>query len=404
MTNDTEKSDFYVLITGANGGLGLSIAKRLITEFVKTRPTQIITLIITTRSASKSSSTLTQLLSHISTLSSDARQRVRLSSFQVDLTNLSTVLTLSKNLHASIPKLDVAIFNAGMGIFTGIDWVKCYYRLLTGWINAVTHPDYKLQAVGCTAAQRCGGEIGEVFAANVFGHYFLGHEVMGLLNRSGSGSSGGVGQAAGRIIWVSSLEAYAHAFDVNDIEGIRAKISYESSKRLTDILSLTSLDPCTRPWTTAYYNPELPDRTTTNDEIPKRNRVKMLLAHPGICATAIVALPLLLWYCMTLAFFVARWFGSPWHTISTWIGAASVCKLALASEEEIVQMDAERIKIGSGTNRWGTEMLRITDVEGFGTKNRKDGGDDNEEQTKILGREVWKTVEELRKVWREKLV
>ncbi|KAF8254147.1 NAD(P)-binding protein, partial [Wilcoxina mikolae CBS 423.85] len=368
-------TDFYVLVTGANSGLGLSIVKRLVTDFLRNYPSsQTITIIFTTRSTKKSTATLTQLLTHLSRQGPSANLRIRFSTSQVDLTDLRSVTALSQHLKNTIPKLDAAIFNAGMGAFTGISWLACFSALARNWVDAVTHPAYKLQDVGWMAHKTDGEGIGEVFCANVFGHYYLAHEVMGLLRKG-----------AGRIVWVSSLEAYQWAYDMEDIEGRRSKFSYESSKRITDVLALTSSLAATKPWAESFFRVE-------GEEEEGRGNVKTYVCHPGVCATAMIDLLPILWYCMTLSFYIARWLGSPWHTISTHTGANSPVHLALAREEELAEGTAERVKWGSGSDRAGNEVLIPTEVEG-------EGGEKWEE----LGRETWKQLEELRVAWKATL-
>ena len=161
----------------------------------------------------------------------------------MDLTDLASVAALSTHLLSTLPKLDAAILNAGMGAFTGIDWLSAFAALAKNWIAAVTSPEYKIQAVGRTVTQPVGGDVGEVWAANVFGHYYLSHELVPLLAK---------GQ--GRIVWISSLEAYPWTLDTADLEGRKATHSYEASKRLTDVLALTSALPATKPWADRYFS------------------------------------------------------------------------------------------------------------------------------------------------------
>jgi len=362
--------------TDLRSGLGLSIAKRLCTNFLTTHPTsQTLTIIFTTRSSRKSTTTLSLLIDHLTTLDRSghsATLRIRFSTTQVDLTSLLSVASLSKHLLHNFPHLDAVIFNAGMGAFTGIDWIGCLISLAKNWIEAVTHPVFKIQAMGRTTAQPVGGDVGEVFCANVFGHYYLAHEIMSLLRK---------GQ--GRIIWVSSLEAYARVFDKDDIEGRKASHSYEASKRLTDVIVLTSSLPAANPWVDSYFR---------SGEEKGDRKPKMYVCHPGICATAMVDLHVVLFYCMTMAFYIARWLGSPWHTISTETGANAPVHLALACDEELVETGAERKKWGSGSDCMGKGVLRVTDVE-------EESGEEWEE----LGRDVWRQMEELRVMWKSKL-
>ncbi|KAA8910253.1 hypothetical protein FN846DRAFT_898067 [Sphaerosporella brunnea] len=374
----TLHTDNYYLVTGANGGLGLSIAKRLCRDFLLTQPSdKTVTIIFTTRSSRKSTATLSTLLSYLATLDAQghaATLRVRFSTAQVDLTDLRSVIALAKHLNHTFPKLDAVIFNAGMGAFLGIDWLNAFKSLALNWVEAVTHPTYKIQAVGRVITQAGTGEdLGEIFCANVFGHYYLAHEVLPLLRKG-----------LGRVVWISSLEAYAWAYSEKDLEGRAASHSYESSKRLTDVLALTSDLKATKPWADGF----LGEQQNADGE----RKVKLFTCHPGICATSMVELPLVLWYCMTLAFYIARWLGSPWHSISTEAGANSAVHLALIGEEELKETKAERKKWGSGSDRAGREVLKITEVEG-------EGG----EEWEALGRETWRQMEELRVMWKKRL-
>jgi 3-keto steroid reductase len=52
-----------------------------------------------------------------------------------------------------------------------------------------------------------------------------------------------------RIIWIGSVTTLPHFFSLSDIQCVRARGAYESSKRLTDLLVLTSEFPSTAPYT-----------------------------------------------------------------------------------------------------------------------------------------------------------
>lgn len=262
-----------------------------------------------------------------------------------------------------------------MGAFVGIDWLNCFRTLFQDWVKAVTFPTFKLQAVGWKTVQPApiSGEIGSVFGANVFGHYYLVHELMGLLSAG-----------KGRIIWTSSLESYPWTFKTDDIEGIKASHSYESTRRLTDIISLTSELPSSALYTATFFK--------TPGGTEKSRRPKTYLTHPGVCATAIVQLHIILIWCMCLSFYIARWLGSPWHTISSYSGAKAAVWIAMATDEELEDKKAERVKWGSSTDKSGKEMVKATPVEG-------EGG----EEWEALGRDCWQQMEGLRMDWKKKL-
>ncbi|CUS11808.1 unnamed protein product [Tuber aestivum] len=381
----SEKTQFYFLLTGANSGLGLSLAHRLLDDFLTTHPdNHHLTLILTTRSHSKGSATLALLSNHLHTRKVPT-PRYTLAHHSVDLTNLVSVHSLAQTLYSSYPHLDAAILNAGMGTFLGIDWLNCFISLAKNWIRAVTVPTYKIQDVGCMTAQEAplsGESIPTVFTANVFGHYFLVHEVVDLLARGG-----------GRIIWTSSLEAYPWALSTDDLQGVRASHSYESTKRLTDVLALTSGLECTSPFTASFFCQKQSDDNIGFEKKQNQQVPKMYVCHPGICGTSIIPLNFILFNCMLLAFYIARWFGSPWHTISTYSGANAASWLALAPDDELKDVQAPGIKWGSACTRSGKQMVKATDVE----------GEENRPEFEELGRECWKQMEGLRMSWREKL-
>jgi len=394
-----------------------------------------LTLIITTRTKKKSDDAISQLRNHSrkkaakSTYPSNARIEFRAE--HLDLTSLVSIQQLSRKLLRSLPKLDVLILNAGYGGFTGVKLLYAVWLVLTDWKHSVTWPSYKVSGVGLITKPQCTLEttqplsngipptppngiphrdesppLGEVFCSNVFGHYLLTHNLTPLLSTPHP--------TPGRIIWISSLEAYAHTFSPADIQGLASTTAYESSKRLTDILALTASLPSTYPWTHRFLT-SAPTPSTTTKQKPR-----MYLAHPGICATAIVPLSLFLYYGMLAAFYIARWLGSPWHTISAYTGACAPVWLALAPQSTL---DALEEKDGSGkwgsvTDFWGSGRVARTEVEGWGyggvvgergegRKGRMRGAknvtSEAREEFEGFGRECWGAMEELRVVWAERL-
>ncbi|KAI5242239.1 NAD(P)-binding protein [Aureobasidium subglaciale] len=422
-SEDEQQSVYTVLVTGANSGLGFSTCCRLIDEFLHSRPqTQSLHLLVTTRSASKNKDTQTRLHAHLqktlhkadkSTLgiSKVLASRIKIFGEQVDLCNLRSVKELGKRLLDRGDCLDVLICNAGIGGWKGLDWPSAIWAILTDWRHACTYPTYKLGFVGAVAAQE-GNEttpdqqLGEVFTANVFGHYILAHELSPLMKGGGS-------KEPGRIIWISSIEAYAHAFDAEDLQALKSDAAYESSKRLTDLLVLTSELPSTKMSTAAFLQ-----------EADRQQKPKMFLAHPGVCATSIADLPLVLWYAMLLAQYIARWLGSPWHPVSSYLGAVSSVWLSLApfSSLSTQELTEGKAKWASSTDVFGNERVVRTEVGGWGwggkvgekadgkmrlSANRWRGQEDvtkeSREEFEVLGQRVWRDMEKLRETWENKL-
>lgn len=293
----------------------------------------------------------------------------------VDLSSLRSVRELCSKLLQCTPRLDALVLNAGTVGVTTVNWLLAMRSSVTDMVTAFTWPTFLTAEVGALtprqtrASRQNGGKqgtdeppLGAVFCANVFGHYLLSHGLIPLLAAAHDGPSA----HAGRIIWISSLEAYASAFSASDLQGIRAHSAYDSSKRLTDVLVLGSSLASTTPLTSAYFGPR-------PDVVPEKiaRQVKMYVAHPGICSTSIVPMHPLLGYARTAAFYITRWLGSPWHTITSYSGATAPVWLTLASQATLDQLEASSSgggpsKWGSATDVWGREKVLRTEVEGWG--------------------------------------
>ena len=360
--------------------------------------------------------------------------------------------TLSARLIQHIPRLDTIVCNAGYGAFTGIDWSLAIKETLTDFFTSLTYPSYKLSVTGETTAAQTGPSedgnsqndeppLGKVFTSNVLGHYMLSHQLLPLLSASPS---------QGRIILISSIEPLASHFNPEDIQGLTFAKAYESSKRLTDIIGLTSTLPSTKPFVQRFLTPSpttptqsislldneptASSRDSTPDtpaqminlsdneyHLPTNPEPKIYVSHPGICATSIVTLSLIPFYLRILAFYIARWLGSPWHTVSAYKGACAPVWLALADQDELDDMEQRdgKGKWGSVCNRMGHERVMRTAVEGWGLGGRMGEGDvrnrigtrrdfrevtrEDREDFAELGRECWREMEGLRVAWEERL-
>ncbi|KAJ6089793.1 hypothetical protein N7467_005009 [Penicillium canescens] len=417
----------YILVTGANSGLGFSICCRLADEFLASHPkSQSLTIIFTTRSARKAEDTHRRLEAHLrsSAPSPTAAARVHFINESVDLGNLLSVRELSRKLIRTFPRLDSIVLNAGLGGWSGLDWPSAIWGVCTDLVHQVTWPTFKVAPVGVlTDKQTTLPEeppLGAVFCANVFGHYMLAHNVAPLLKRARI-------HGPGRVVWVSSLEATTKMFKVDDIQALKSSTPYESSKALTDILALTSDLQCTAPWAVdGFLESETEVETHAIHTDPPTAEPRSYLSHPGICGTAIIPLPLPLVYCMCIAFWLARMLGSPWHNLSTYLGACAPVFLALGTQEEVDAAEAPyhlssggRVKWGSSCTRSGVDSIVSTELDGWGhggvvgkfvsegdrVRRRKRGAVDltleQKEEFEELGRQCWKQMEELRVQWDE---
>lgn len=444
-----------------SSGLGFAICCRLINEFISSRPTfECLTLIITTRDSRKSNDTVKRLEQHVERQSGELdtvlRHRISLQPEHVDLTSLRSVQTLSARLLKNLPRLDTIICNAGYGGFTGLDWPMAIKETLTDFFTSLTYPSYKLSTTGETTAAQTGSRnpdaeggksekdeppLGQVFTSNVFGHYLLSHQLVPLLSASPD---------QGRIVFISSIEPLAFHFNPADIQGLASSKAYESSKRLTDILVLTSTLPSTKLFLQRFLtpspttpsqsislldnDPSVSTRDSTPDTPPRLISLsdneyhpptnpgpKLYVSHPGICATSIVTLSLIPFYLRILAFYIARWLGSPWHTVSAYKGACAPVWLALADQDELgdIEQREGKGKWGSVCDRVGHERVMRTVVEGWGLGGRMGEGDvcnrigsrkgfqevtrEDRELFEESGRECWREMEGLRVAWEERL-
>lgn len=409
-------------------GLGFAICCRLADEFLATHPKNgSIKIIFTTRSARKAADTRQRLESHLkaNAPSPEGVKRVEFVSESVNLSSLVSVRNLSRRLLETFPKLDAIILNAGLGGWSGINWFQAVFGILTDFVHQTTWPKYKIARVGAVTEKQTNADeepaLGEVFCANVLGHYMLAHNVVPLLKEA-NGIDG-----PGRIVWISSIEATKKFFNLEDIQGLRNNAPYESSKALTDILALTSNLPSTAPWAAdSFLRSDDITSTKRQDSTAADNLPVTQVAHPGICATSIVPLALPLVWCMTLAFYIARVLGSPWHTVSTYIGAYAPVFLSLApksgldaAEAPYQQAGGGRVKWGSGSSLFGVAACNSTETDGWGhggivgkpvveadrQRRRKRGAIDltreDKEQFEELGRQCWKQMEDLRIQWDE---
>ncbi|KAI9711148.1 MAG: hypothetical protein M1812_007252 [Candelaria pacifica] len=428
-----------------SNGLGFAICCRLVDEFLHTHPKhETLNLIVTTRDATKGNDTVSRLNAYLRKSVSNSKstaadiERVNLRFETVELTSLLSVRALERKLLSSTPKLDAVILNAGYGAFTGLNWPLAIWGILTDWVQATTWPDYKLSGRGyITEPQLLSaasvsddshanknyspsgkGQTGEpplgaVFCSNVFGHYLLCHGLAPLLSNHLASRD-----ERGRIIWISSLEATNETFSFSDLQGIESPKSYESSKRLTDILALTSTLPSTSHW----VNQLLGDPDTIQSSKTKSTRKpKMYLTHPGICSTGIVALPfLILYHLTTISFYISRLLGSPWHTVRAYTGACAPVWVALSPQTQLDNLEENQgpAKWGSATDVMGTERVVRTEVDGWGyggnvgdvggkTKGRKRGARDltveAREDFEVLGQRCWGAMEGLREEWEGRL-
>ncbi|KAI9889657.1 MAG: 3-keto-steroid reductase [Vezdaea aestivalis] len=434
MANSTE---YVVLVTGANSGIGFATCCRIIDEFLYTRPvSHRIKIIITTRSQAKASSTIQKLQQHTRDWSTKFirtspglfnwrnpfkqqntnvdTDRVSFQSEILELTDIVSIRDCANRLRFTNTKIDAVILNAGISDIESINWGRATWKSMTDTRHALTWPDYHRISVGLVCPPqtiKAGKEtyqppIAKIFMANTFGHYLLTHGIAPLLTRE-------PGQDPARIIWVSSISTFSQALNPDDIQGMRSGHSYESCKRLADLLVLTSNLPSTSKSVSRFLSH--PSTPPSHTQPPT-----LYLTHPGCVLTEIAGItnPILLagWW---IAFMICRFLGSPWHNISPYIGAAAAVWVAISSGTTLETMETKRGKgkWGSATDRLGDERVVKTEVDGWGFGGRvgpesKSRGlprrrgtvdltAEDREAFEELGVRAWREMEELRVMWED---
>lgn len=436
----------------------------MIDEFLARRSTSHLVLVVTTRSVGKSAETTRWLQRHLHQAAArpkhssssydpeDAIRRVHILSVQLDLCNLPSVYAAADQLvngtvssspasddepdaplsGVRIPRLDAVIFNAGIGGWLGVNWAKCIWQFLTkGMIQVATWPSFKEAKAGQIIDPMSGKTptrkdedrltapvMGKVFGSNVFGHWLFAHQLLPLLTRPA-----GSALSPARIIWTGSVDTAAADFSPDDFQATKTLAPYESTKRLTDILALTADLPSVRPISAPYFR--LPDGESRQGAIQPR----FYLSHPGVVASTLFPLNFVFFYLFKLLLYIVRWLGSPWHPVTSYLGAAAPVWIALQSQDELDALHAERSKWGSAADWMARSAVKRTEVENWGWEGkvedreelardratwilrkrvgRKAGVRDCTEETleefEALGAECWKEMEKLRHQWEMKM-
>lgn len=235
----------------------------------------------------------------------------------------------------------------------------------------------------------------------------------------------------GRIIWSSSLEALGDSFSITDVQCIERLGPYESAKRLTDVLSLTSRLPSVQPHSAPFFSVDNIDEVTPEEKIASLVPPEHYLSHPGVVMSGLFPVPWFLMWPYQLVLLFARLIGSPWHTVDAYAGCKSAAWLALEPRDALEAINGDRVKWGSTVDVSGTVGVKKTEVEGWGWEGKveplKDDDVDGKPVKGImrkavgrrpgvpvvttdeivafeeLGAECWREMERLRVAWEDTL-
>lgn len=314
------KENKVALITGTTSNLGINIAYRLIDELPQSTN---LTLIVTSRTLPRVKDVITEIKEHTIKKYPQRSGHLEFDYLLLDFTDMVSVLSAYYDLNKKFEKIDYLFVNSSQGSFSGIDWMGAVKQITENPLEAVTNPTYKKQRVGVMT----NDGMGQVFQANVFGPYYLIHKIRHLLK-------------GGRIIWISSIMSESKYLSFNDLQLIKSPESYEGSKRLIDLSHFASYKT-----------------------LKRNNDITQYLVHPGIFTSFSFSqyLNVFTFYGMLCLFYLARFFGSPYHNIDAYVAANAPIVAALGDEDQ-------SIKLGSLSGRSGKEYLARDEIDTTGAE------------------------------------
>ncbi|KAI9491457.1 hypothetical protein BDB00DRAFT_833093 [Zychaea mexicana] len=267
------------IITGANAGVGFGIIQRLLQE------DKHISIVMACRNHTRASNARKSLLAEFPEANIDIKL--------VDVGSTISVFDFCKAVKDSYSHIDYIFCNAGILSTSGINWSQVVWQFLASPVGFMERSDATVQIVGEINADG----MGNVFAANVFGHYIMARELESLLHISGEG----------RVIWTSSLTAEKSVFDIEDWQGIRSLMPYESSKWACDLVAIGS--------NTRYDN--------------EKQNITSFSTSPGVVASSIGNLPIWITKLRTLIHYAFRFAGVTSQNITGYRGAVAHAFVAL---------------------------------------------------------------------------
>ncbi|KAN0097810.1 hypothetical protein V8E55_002256 [Tylopilus felleus] len=361
-----------IIVTGANTGVGFGICHRLLSQLsIKSQdPNELelrcdgLTLILACRNKQRAEAARAKLciiadeLVRRAKLSPDYdghaetfRKNLHIAIHTIDLADIQSMFRFADEIAQNYPYVSHLVCNAGLVCFTRILWRLAIHQILTDWISALTSPKFFLQRVGDTSQDG----LGWVWQCNVFGHYALFRALEPMLAKYSAAPGA-------RVVWISSHEASSEFYDPKDWQLIKSEHSYQCSKYQMNMLSL-------------YL-----DREAVRGQLDDTPAIRHFISYPGVAGTNIATAMLGTFtsLCMFATFYIARFLGSPNHTIDVLKAAISAVYVSLvgiassANPKETLQPGTIYI---SKTNRWGREYVGTT---------RLDQSPEEEAQTKEL--------------------
>ncbi|OCF78562.1 3-keto sterol reductase [Kwoniella mangroviensis CBS 8886] len=292
------------------------------------------------------------------------------------------VLGFCERLKTKYPHITTLYLNAGMGAFSGLDWIAFFKQnILEGLPQAQSLPKYQYEIKGAMSSD---GERGLVWGTNVLAPYIMAQELIPLLRRSPPSLP-----FQPRIIYTSSCTSSFSKLSsepLNDYQLINYEKSYSASKYMGDLIM-------------AQLDKQYGSSSSTNDEDENQIRpVRAFTADPGCVATNLFmnGFGFILWW-VKIKFFFYHWsfvlcrlMGSTKHPVYADQGALPMLYAALIPDRYILpstQNPAQRFAVIS--QRWGDTKVGYEEVDEW------EKGDE-------LGKGFMEACESHRREWRRR--
>ncbi|PLW38887.1 hypothetical protein PCANC_15898 [Puccinia coronata f. sp. avenae] len=222
------------------------------------------------------------------------------------------------------------LLNAGGGPFVGIDWLKLLKASFRNLLDALTYPDYLIQA---TQAKETSDGIPETWQLNVLSHYILARESLPLLAKGSKRTS-----CRAKMIWTGSLDGQPHFLDRKDLECFHATIhAYQSTKYQVELVGQ------------AFHDTLLKHGLD--------HAVVSLVAHPGVVAgnMFLPIIGVLMDTLMRWVFHFARLvLGSRHHVISGYLAGLVWTKVCLSGDDPLAGAARRRRRAAADGAQKGT--------------------------------------------------
>ncbi|XP_062515633.1 3-keto-steroid reductase/17-beta-hydroxysteroid dehydrogenase 7-like [Corticium candelabrum] len=211
-------SDKTAIITGANSGLGLAVAKRLFEEAGHAYQLTDLRVCLACRNLQKAKFAK-QELHEIFGLD------IQVDVLELDVSRPASVKQAVEEIKCRYKHIDWLYLNAGIMPVEGVNWSELWPPYPSRILQAFTDGGSLLKVVDSKTPEG----LNSVFATNLFGHFLLVRWLEDFLCSQ---------RCPAHIVWTSSSTAMKSHFNIEDVQDQEGIDPYGSSKFGMDLLSL----------------------------------------------------------------------------------------------------------------------------------------------------------------------